>query len=57
MLRLMQLIVELAVTAAGQFEGTVDTGIEPPSAFSGTLELLKVLQDATQADADAVSAR
>lgn len=57
MLRLMQLIVELAVTAAGQFEGTVDTGIEPPSAFSGTLELLKVLQDATQADLDAAGAR
>jgi hypothetical protein len=53
----MRLIVELTVNTAGQFEGTVDTGAEPPSRFSGTLELLKVLQDATQSDIDAASAR
>ncbi len=57
MIRYMRLIVELAATSAGQFEGTVDTGAEPPSEFSGTLELLKVLQDATQSDLDAASAR
>ncbi len=57
MIHSMQLIVEVAVTTAGQFEGTVDTGAEPPSEFSGTLELLKVLQDATQSDVDAASAR
>ena len=49
----MRLIMELAVTTAGRFEGTVYTGAEPPSEFSGTLELLKVLQDATQSDVDA----
>jgi len=57
MIRCMRLILELTVTTAGQFEGTVDTGAEPPSEFSGTLELLKVLQDATQSDVDATSAR
>lgn len=57
MIRHMRLIVELTVTTAGRFEGTVDTGAGPPSGFSGTLELLKVLQDATQLDIDAASAR
>lgn len=57
MIHHMQLIVDLAVTTAGQYQGTVDTGAEPPSQFSGTLELLKVLQDATQSDVDAASAR
>ena len=49
--RAVQLIVELSVNAAGQFEGTVDSGSSPTSEFSGTLELLKVLQDVTRADA------
>lgn len=53
----MRLIVELTVTTAGRFEGTVDTGAEPPRGFSGTLELLKVLQDAAQSDVDAASTR
>ena len=53
----MRLIVELAVTTSGRFEGTVGTGAEPPSEFSGTLELLKVLQDATESDLDATTVR
>ena len=53
----MQLIVEVIVNTAGQFEGTVQTGDAPMCAFSGTLELLKVLQDATQSDADTASVR
>ncbi len=53
----MRLIVELAVTTAGRFEGTVAAGAEPPSEFSGTLELLKALEDATQSDVDATSVR
>ena len=51
----MQLIVELAVTAAGQFEGTVAAGSEAPAEFSGTLELLRLLEDATEPDLDATS--
>ncbi len=57
MIRRMRLIVELDVTTAGRFEGTVATGAEPPSEFSGTLELLKVLEDATRPELDAAGAR
>jgi hypothetical protein len=53
----MRLIVELDVTTAGRFEGTVATGAEPPSEFSGTLELLKVLEAASHSALHATSAR
>jgi|GEM_PF-4203415 hypothetical protein len=57
MIRRMRLIVELDVTTAGRFEGTVATGAEPPSEFSGTLELLKVLEAASHSALHATSAR
>ena len=53
----MQLIVDIAVTAAGRFEGTVEAGSEAPTEFSGTLELLRLLEDATESDLDATSVR
>lgn len=53
----MQLIVDVTVTAAGQFEGTIDAGRDEPARFSGTLELLRVLEDATRSDLDAAGAR
>lgn len=57
MIHYMQLIVDLAVTTAGQYQGTVDTGAEPPPKFSGTLELLRLLEDATRPELDAAGAR
>ncbi len=53
----MQLIVDIAVTAAGRFEGTVEAGSEAPTEFSGTLELLRILEVATRPELDAVGAR
>jgi hypothetical protein len=44
----MRLTMELSRTPTVQFEGTVVVGALAPITFSGTLELLKVLQDVTQ---------
>ena len=57
MLRPMELIVDIAVTEAGQFKGTVDAGSEAPAEFSGTLELLRLLENATQPELGAAGAR
>lgn len=45
----MRLVIEIARSAAGRFEGAVlaGGGGAVPVAFSGTLELLKVLEDST----------
>jgi hypothetical protein len=48
----MRLTVELTQTSAGQFEGTVEAPSHHVTTFTGTLELLKVLQDAVH-DMDA----
>jgi hypothetical protein len=39
--------MELTRSSEGHFEGTVEAGPGSTVAFYGTLELLKVLQDAT----------
>jgi hypothetical protein len=44
----VHLTVELFSNEDGQLEGTVELETKASVAFSGTLELLKVLQDATQ---------
>ena len=43
----MRLNLEVSRSETGQFEGTVETGPDSCVSFSGTLELLKVLEDAT----------
>lgn len=44
----MRLVIEIDRSADGRYEGTVLSSCGPvPVAFSGTLELLKVLEDTT----------
>jgi hypothetical protein len=44
----VRLTMECSRNATGQFEGTIEVNAHAAVAFSGTLELLKVLQDLTQ---------
>lgn len=48
----MHLTMELTVDAAGRFEGTIDSDSNGSSSFSGTLELLKVLEDVVRAHSE-----
>ncbi len=41
----MRFTMECICNATGQFEGTIEVDTHATVAFSGTLELLKVLQD------------
>jgi hypothetical protein len=43
----VHLTMEFVRNSQGQFEGTVEADDHSPMEFSGTLELLKVLQDLT----------
>lgn len=51
----MHLEMELSLDASGRLEGTIGSGHGSSSPFSGTLELLKVLEDVVRADPGAGS--